>query len=323
MNKPLVSVILPVFNAGRLLSEAIESILNQTLQDIEIIIINDGSTDGSLGIIKKFAEKDKRIIVISHRNKGLVPVLNEALEMARGEFIARQDADDISLPFRLEKQITFLQKNPKVGLVGTNMAVINNEGKRVNRKIAYVDFLTQPDDLKLAEIFSNQFAHGSIVIRRETIGDERYDHDYKYAEDYDFWSRLSRRSKVANLQEPLYNWRLHEEGITSHHASEMTNQALRIARREFEHYLDHKDEYKFFSLHPFSMRGGLKSYLKRKNAVYRDMALMYCHHGMRRQSLPILLLAVAHAPWIGKNYRQLLATLLSRDKVLAFDYELF
>jgi glycosyltransferase involved in cell wall biosynthesis len=197
MNKPLVSVILPVFNAGRLLSEAIESILNQTLQDIEIIIINDGSTDGSLGIIKKFAEKDKRIIVISHRNKGLVPVLNEALEMARGEFIARQDADDISLPFRLEKQITFLQKNPKVGLVGTNMAVINNEGKRVNRKIAYVDFLTQPDDLKLAEIFSNQFAHGSIVIRRETIGDERYDHDYKYAEDYDFWSRLSRRSKAA------------------------------------------------------------------------------------------------------------------------------
>jgi glycosyltransferase involved in cell wall biosynthesis len=199
MNEPLVSVILPVFNAGRLLEEAIESILNQTIQNLELIIINDGSTDDSLDIIKTFAHKDKRIRFISRPNKGLVFTLNELVKLANGRYIARQDQDDISLPARLEKQIAFLRRNPDVSMVGTNIMVIDSRGKRVSQKVANVDFLTHPNDLKLAEVFSNQFAHGSIVIKRSSIKSDRYDPDYSYAEDYDFWSRLSRRSKLANL----------------------------------------------------------------------------------------------------------------------------
>ena len=323
MNEPLVSVILPVFNAGKQLEEAIESILNQTIQNLELIIINVGSTDDSLDIIKTFAHKDRRIRFISRPNKGLVFTLNELVELAEGEYIARQDSDDISMPKRLEKQISFLRQHPRVGFVGSNIVVIDNMSNRVSKRVANVDFLTHPDDLKLAEVFSNQFAHGSIVMRASVMKGLKYDPDYKHAEDYDLWARLSRASMMANLKEPLYYWRLHGKGVTSTYSSEMTNQALKIAQREFKYYLSHKNEYKFFSFHPFSMRSGVKAYLHRKSAIYRDMAILYCRSGMRRRALPIIVVATLHTPWVSQNYLQFLITLRSRDKAIDLNYELF
>lgn len=323
MKAPQLTVVMPVYNAERFLKESISSILNQSFSDFEFLIINDGSIDKSLGIIKGFAEKDKRIKVISRANKGLIPTLNEGLAAANGRFIARQDADDISLPSRLKKQMAFLQRNPDTGLLGTNIEVIDDQGKIVPRDIANVDLLTKPDDLKLAEVFSNQFAHGSIIAKARLIKEAKYDSAYAHAEDYELWSRLSRKTKAANLKEPLYKWRLHKKSVTTSHSVEMTNQALRIAKREFNYYQTHKSDYRSFSFHPLSMKGGFKSYVLRKSSVYRNMALMYTWNGMRHRALPILVLAIFHAPWLGKNYRFFMTTLTNREKASALDYELY
>lgn len=324
MKTPLVSVIMSVYNTEQYLAFAIESILAQSYSDFEFIIISDGSTDKSYNVIKKFAAKDKRISIINRAaNKGLIASLNEGLDAARGNFIARQDADDISLPERLHLQVEYLQNHPEIGLLGTNIAVINEKGDKVSRKIANVNFLTTPDDLKLAEVFSNQFAHGSIMVRASLVKKLRYDNAFKHAEDFELWSRISRQSQVANLKEPLYLWRLHQSGVTSANSNQMTNQALVIARREFEYYMMHKSDYSFFSFHPFSMRGGIKPYLRRKSSLYRNMALMYARDGFRRRAVPVAVLATLHSPWLKKNYRFLFSMIASREKTLALEYELF
>ena len=115
----IVSVVMSVYNSEKYLPEAIESILNQTYTNFEFIIINDGSTDNSLRIIKEYANKDKRIIVISRENKGLIFSLNEGIEVSKGKYIIRMDADDISLPNRLKIQLDFMEKNKDIAICGT------------------------------------------------------------------------------------------------------------------------------------------------------------------------------------------------------------
>jgi glycosyltransferase involved in cell wall biosynthesis len=128
----MVSVIMPVFNAKLYLSEAVESILSQTFADFELITIDDCSTDGSLEILKSFAEKDKRVLVLDNeRNLGVTPTLNRGLATANGELIARMDADDISLPERLEKQAAFLKAHPEVGLVSGDALAIDAQGSTI------------------------------------------------------------------------------------------------------------------------------------------------------------------------------------------------
>lgn len=323
MKKPQVTVLMPVYNAARFLAEAIKSILGQSFTDFEFLIINDGSTDKSLDIIKQFAVQDKRIKIINRKNKGLVASLNEGVGLAKGKYIARQDADDISLPARLEQQLEYLENHPDTGLLGTNLKVIDEKGEQVPPSIANVDLLTSPDDLKLAEIFSNQFAHGSVIVRTDLIKESNYDDSYKHAEDYDLWTRISHKTALANLKEPLYVWRFHEKGVTATKSAAMKAQAFKVVSREFQYYLTHKSEYKFFSFHPFSMRGGVRAYLSRKSSVYRDMAILYGRHGLRRRAVFVILLAALHAPWLTKNYRHLFLTIASRDRALAIEYELF
>ena len=159
VNSPQVSVIMPVYNAERFLRLAIDSILGQTFSNFEFIIINDGSTDGSLKIIKSY--KDSRIHLISRPNKGLAPSLNEGLTRAKGQYIARMDADDISLPKRLAQQVDFLDQNPTVGLVGSNYIIIDDSGK----KLDVTDVFTHPSDLKVAMVTCNQYGHGSVMMR--------------------------------------------------------------------------------------------------------------------------------------------------------------
>jgi glycosyltransferase involved in cell wall biosynthesis len=319
-----ISVVMSVYNAELYIAQAIESILAQTYDNFEFIIIDDGSQDDSLKLIESY--KDRRIKFKSRANKGMPASLNEAIGLANGKYIARQDADDISLPERLEKQVTFLENNPEIGLLGTNIEVVDENNKKADKKRANVDLLTSPDDLKLAEVFSNQFAHGSVMVKKETLDAAGlYDLKVPISEDYDLWTRISRTTGIANLKEPLYKWRLHTENISTSHktASKVQEAALNICAREFDHYLEHKGEYKLFSFHPFSMRGGLRAYLLRKSSIYRDMAIMHCRYGLRRKAVPIIMLAILHSPWLKKNYRQLFMTIVSRKKTLAIEYELF
>lgn len=323
MNQPLVSVIMSVYNAEAFLSEAIDSILGQTYPNFEFIIINDGSTDKSKDIINHYAHLDKRIKVIERPNKGLVASLNEALAIARGKYVARQDADDISLPERFDRQISFLEANTSIGLVGSNIAVIDDQGKPVPKHIVNIDFFTSPDDLKLAEVFFNQFGHGSVMGKADLLQNLAYDPAYIHAEDYDLWARLSHHAHLANLKEPLYKWRFHNEGITSSHSQAMQNQTENIVTREFQYYLSHKSEYKFFSFKPFSMRGGIRSYLAWKARLYKCMAFMYARHGLRRRAIPIFLLAFIHAPWLKNIYRCFFATLRGRQALDKIGYDIY
>ena len=200
---PRVTVLMPVYNGERYLREAIDSILAQTFTDFEFIIVDDGSTDETPTILNGYT--DPRIVRLRNQtNVGLVESLNRGLAAARGEYIARQDADDVSLPQRLEKQLDFLESHPDVGLVGTTFAIVNSCG--VILGIPSVP--TQNGDIQERLLCANNFCHGSVMFRRkclEVVG--AYRADLFPAEDYDLWLRIGEHFQVANLSDVLYQWR--------------------------------------------------------------------------------------------------------------------
>jgi glycosyltransferase involved in cell wall biosynthesis len=204
VNMPLVSVILPVYNGAAYLREAIECILDQTYSNFELIIINDGSKDNSAVIIEQFY--DPRIRFYRQTNQGLAATLNRAIGLAKGEYIARQDQDDISLPQRFEKQVAFLLKHPEHGMIGTwaEIMVGEMETKRVHRHPT--DDLT----LKFELLFTNPFVHSSMMIRREVfdrVGLYSTDSSRQPPEDFELWSRVARVYQVANIPEILHMYR--------------------------------------------------------------------------------------------------------------------
>lgn len=201
---PRISVVMSVYNGEKYLREAIQSIFRQTYQDFEFIIINDCSTDTTSEIIKSF--NDPRIKVINNQeNIGLTKSLNKGVKTTNGEYIARMDADDISLPHRFETQIKFLDENPEYALVGSSFYQINDVGKT----IALTGVLTGDADLCSGLKSHNRFGHGSVLMRKAAFTEcNGYNEEFEYTQDYDLWLRMSERFKIANIEEPLYCWRL-------------------------------------------------------------------------------------------------------------------
>jgi glycosyltransferase involved in cell wall biosynthesis len=201
---PKISVILPVYNGQDYLAEAIESVLSQSFRDFELIIINDGSTDSSPEIIGKF--DDPRIRFFQQSNQGLAATLNRAISLARGEYIARQDQDDVCLPSRFEKQINFLEANPDVGMVGTSAEIwVGNE--RTSRLLKHP---TDDASIKFSLLFDNHFIHSSVMIRRsvfEKVDGYAVDFSRQPPEDYELWSRIMKKYKLANLPDVLMAYR--------------------------------------------------------------------------------------------------------------------
>ena len=317
---PHVSVVMSVYNAEEYLAEAIEGILNQTYDTFEFIIINDGSTDKSLVVMKKFAAKDKRIRVVDQPNKGLVVSLNRGLKLARGKYVARQDADDISDKNRLEEQYRFLEANPEVGMLGSNYYVIDSFGN----KLFHTDVFTHPEDLKLAEILFNQFGHGSVMLRKTTL-DKTGGYRKCIAEDFDLWTRINRVAKIANLKEPLYMWRSAASGLSTdpQKVDRLRHDAYRIRDHEFAYYLSHRRKFRLISLHPFSTLGGPKKYFEQKNAVFKDLSLMYCYRDRRLKGIWFFALAILHAPWIKESYFQMFTAIFRPEKISDINYHFF
>jgi glycosyltransferase involved in cell wall biosynthesis len=203
-NGPLISVLFPVYNGGVYLEDAVQSILCQTYENIELIIINDGSFDNSVSIIQKF--KDHRIQLYNQTNQGLAATLNRAIKLAKGEFLARQDADDISFPERFEKQVAFLKSYPSVGMVGT-WAEIWDKNKKTKRSHKH------PSEnliLKFELLFDSPFVHSSMMIRKnvfDKIGLYSTDRLRQPPEDYELWCRVAREFEVANIPEILHIYR--------------------------------------------------------------------------------------------------------------------
>lgn len=195
-----------VYNGEKYLREAIESILNQTFSNFEFIIINDKSSDRTWEILEGWSKKDPRIkIARNKKNIGLTKSLNKALKIARGEYIARQDVDDISLFGRLEKELCFLEENKEYGLVGTAFMEID-KGKKLIGKLGRqrTKLLRDDQNIRRNIIKFNPFCHSSVMFRKEVIEKVGgYNEKFLYAQDYEFWIRIIKYYKVANLQEVL------------------------------------------------------------------------------------------------------------------------
>lgn len=211
LTEPKVTVLMSVYNGADYLKDAIESVLNQTLREIDFLIIDDASTDDSNAIIRSYQDPRIRILKNS-RNIGLTRSLNRGFGEAWAPFIARMDADDISHPSRLERQYEKMTENTDLTLIGTGYRVIDSEGK----ELRVWELPTLPEYVRSALKEYNCFCHGSVMMHRErvrVIG--AYRNEIRHAQDYDLWLRLSERFHVENLADPLYSLRMHENSITS------------------------------------------------------------------------------------------------------------
>jgi len=208
-SNPKVTVLMSVFNGEKYLREAIDSILNQTFKDFEFIIINDASTDKTLRILNDY--NDPRIIIYNNKkNIGLTKSLNIGLRMAKGKYIARQDADDISTHDRLEKEVHFLEKHKNHAVVGTSAKIIDKD----NVIIQLLDRPAKDEQIRKVLEIRNCINHGSAMIRRTHLNEVgQYDENMLRSQDYDLWLRLSKKYRLANLSEYLYLWRKHAENI--------------------------------------------------------------------------------------------------------------
>ena len=213
MTSPRVSVVMSVYNGDHYLRDAIESILHQTFSDFEFIIIDDGSTDGTWAILTDY--DDPRIRVVKNDvNLGLVRSLNKGLALARGEYIARMDADDISLSERLDKQVQFMDRNPVIGVLGTDIELINEFGTAYN-EFKPPSIPTQSRAVNWTLFFRCCIHHPTVVARRtvlECLGG--YSLDFAHAEDYEFWLRAIFKTKIMNLPDVLLKLRKHDRNVT-------------------------------------------------------------------------------------------------------------
>ncbi len=232
---PLVSVLLPVYNGEAYLAEAVQSILDQTFTNFELIILNDGSKDHSLEIIQGF--KDPRIAVIDNpQNLGLIATLNKGLAAARGKFVARMDADDRAFPERLQVQSDYLSSHPGIAVVGTWAQVIDANGNFLKIHRNPLDHFAIMYEL----MFGNTITHPSIMMRKDVIlSIQGYDMRWQHAEDYDLYSRLVHTHALANIGQPLLYYRQHGTSVTGMESSQeiVRENTYRIMRRNISHYV--------------------------------------------------------------------------------------
>ena len=216
MNSPAVSVILPAYNCEKYIGKAIQSVLQQTLTDFELIIINDGSTDKTETTILQF--NDPRITYLQNaENKGLIYTLNRAIELAKGNYIARMDSDDICLQERLSKQKDYLDKHPETTMVATTISFIDANGN--DKGIWPLDRkMITPALIRNEMPFENCIAHPTIMIRADILKKLKYNPRQVNIEDYDLWLRILNRGYViGKINEPLLWYRVHDDSITHVH----------------------------------------------------------------------------------------------------------
>jgi glycosyltransferase involved in cell wall biosynthesis len=227
----LVSILLPVYNGAAYLRDSLDSMLRQSYQDFELIIIDDGSRDESAQIIQSV--NDDRIRFYRQENRGLAATLNRAIALSRGEYLARQDQDDMSLPDRLEKQLRYLAAHPQCGLVGTWAEIVSgNEKTGRTHRHAAEDYC-----LKFDLLFDNPFVHSSVMFRRsavEGVGMYSTDPSRQPPEDYELWSRLSRKWEVANIPEILHIYREIPTSMSRDGISPFRNRVIDISAENLE-----------------------------------------------------------------------------------------
>jgi glycosyltransferase involved in cell wall biosynthesis len=223
-NTPSASVVIVAYNAGKYLQQAIESVLQQTFSDFELLLLDDGSSDNSLQIMESFAARDDRCRVFSGPNRGIVEARNAGLASARAEFIVTMDADDVCHPQRIEKQLTFLKDNPDCVAVGSRALYIDPEGLPLAEMIDCFSH-SQIDHALMSKKIG--MVHPSTTIRKSALDAIGGYHHYLYAEDLDLLLRLAEIGRLENLKESLLRYRQHIGSISYRHKIEQTRAATR------------------------------------------------------------------------------------------------
>ncbi len=226
---PKVSVLMAVYNGKRYLRQAVENILDQTFSNFEFIIVDDGSTDGTWDILTDYADRDQRIVLVQNKeNLGLTKSLNKGLALAQGEYIARQDADDVAFPERFEKQVALLDKHSEVVLTSCDIEVIDSEGNSVAKH----QRACEPELVAWYLLFYNHLAgHSQVMFRRKSVEDlGGYCETYRYCQDYELWCRLVKVGDIVILPEVLQQQRLHSKSISFEKSSQQTTYALTQSR---------------------------------------------------------------------------------------------
>ena len=217
----MVTVLMPVYNAGEFIKEAIDSILDQTYEEFEFLIINDGSTDSSINIIESY--KDKRIKLINNtENVGFTKSLNKGIEIAQGKYIVRMDADDIAETNRIEVQVEFMEDNEDVAVAGSNVVIFLSD-KPLIKKLT--DFPTRYSEIKCKLLFESPIMHQTVIMRKDVLleNNYRYKGEYKNIEDYELWMEMAEDHKIVNISKKLLRYRVISNSITNRSLKRMSD----------------------------------------------------------------------------------------------------
>ena len=214
-----LSIAMSAYNVEPYIGSTIESMLAQTFADFEFIILDDGSTDGTLRVAEQYAARDKRIRLISRENRGLIASLNEMLQLARAPLVARMDADDIAHPERLAKQMAFMEANPSCGVVGTWAHRMNEKGEL--RPGYLYKYPVTAEEARAHVGYESLLLHPSVMFRKELILKAGgYHRAFRHAEDFDLWLRLTHVTDICNIPEPLLTYRTHDTQVSTRHVVE-------------------------------------------------------------------------------------------------------
>lgn len=221
VESPDVSVVMAVRDGERLLEKAVRSVLSQTVMNLELIVIDDGSEDRTPDVLDRF--RDARMRIVTQPGRGRVVALNKGVSLARAELIALMHADDVSMPDRLERQIEFMEANPSVGLLGTSTTVIDEEGEELRT-------WTPPESdrqIRRSLIRANQFVHPTVMFRKQVFEAARGYSDVPFEQDYDLWLRMASHCELANLREPLLQRRVKAGQFGTAHETSQIRWAMR------------------------------------------------------------------------------------------------
>lgn len=225
---PLVSVLMPVYNGERYIADAVESILRQTLQRIELIVVDDGSTDRTSEILEHYRQQDSRVRLYRQNHQGIPATRNKCLDLATGRYVAWMDSDDVALPMRLKKQVDYMEAHQAIGVCGTWVKTIGASGGAIWR------YPVDDGTLRSLLIFNPPFANTSTVVRREAFqaANLRFDLSFAQAQDYDLWERAAPHVLFATLPEVLVLYRLHPRQVTETRFEQQVRFSGRVRARQ-------------------------------------------------------------------------------------------
>jgi len=250
MPHPLISVLMPAYNAEKYIGEAIKNVLNQTFTDFELIVINDGSTDKTEEIILSF--NDDRIHYIKNEtNIKLIATLNKGIDLAQGKYIARIDADDVCMPERFEKQIDFLENHPDYVLCGSWAYIIDSKGEKTGR-VRYID---THNLLKISLLFTVPLIHPSVMAQTNILKQFKYSISALHTEDFELWIRIVNAGyKIANIPEYLIKYRWHDTNISVENEAFQSKKKFELLKPYIESFIGGEISKEEFELHQLSFR---------------------------------------------------------------------